>query len=654
LSGRHGARLDAADRNWHLSSPAPYDPPLTYGGWNQSKALGSRIATILHARETSSDPNGNSSKAGLPGLENIHSGNAAQSKKRKRKQKVIIHSSPFLRCLQTSVAIGAGIAQSIERQEDQKVSVRSPNGERIPETNDVHPVKTHGDVSEDEDDIKTTIRVDAFLGEWLSPDYFDHITPPPNSTMMVAGAKANLLRREHIQVFQPTTTGNGYFPGGWSKTREVRNNLEPSTSAIAEDEGASMQLLSPTRSNPHRANSVSGGRSSASRVGHMALPIESSVTKSKSLYNPPIPAYAVKPSDPIPRGYCVHARDAAIDLDLNWDSMRQPQDWGDGGDYGEEWSSMHRRFRTGLSKMISWYKQHPPSFHPDKEDPLALKHDEHDDDDDDDDLDEEYELVIILVTHSAGCNALIGGLTNHPVLLNFGLSSLSMAVRKELDDAHTIPLKGRRRSSVDFGLSDEYEVKIMASVGHLRAGAEAAKVTVLQSPHLVPQIPEFRLTDSMLTLQKASTFGPATTEGRRNISSALGSMRRSSLTPSASNRNSSRSPSRSATSRSGSSSGLWSKTPTTTSSVDDIIQDLSIGSPVERRPESSDSDAPLPIEFQKVFGQRVDELTPLPRALGRAMTQHGLWGSQPSGKGAEPQFTHKRRWTMSEPEPDED
>lgn len=31
-------RLDAADQSWHLSTPAPYDPPLTYGGmWQKQR-----------------------------------------------------------------------------------------------------------------------------------------------------------------------------------------------------------------------------------------------------------------------------------------------------------------------------------------------------------------------------------------------------------------------------------------------------------------------------------------------------------------------------------------------------------------------------------------------------------------------------------------
>jgi broad specificity phosphatase PhoE len=48
---RHGARLDASDKSWHLTSPTPYDPPLTYGGWSQAKSLGLRIAALLHQQD---------------------------------------------------------------------------------------------------------------------------------------------------------------------------------------------------------------------------------------------------------------------------------------------------------------------------------------------------------------------------------------------------------------------------------------------------------------------------------------------------------------------------------------------------------------------------------------------------------------------------
>ena len=62
---------------------------------------------------------------------------------------------------------------------------------------------------------KILLRIDAFLGEWLSPDYYEDITPPPNSTLMVAGAKADLLRRgDNLQAQPDASSSKGHFPGG--------------------------------------------------------------------------------------------------------------------------------------------------------------------------------------------------------------------------------------------------------------------------------------------------------------------------------------------------------------------------------------------------------------------------------------------------------
>lgn len=595
--------------NWHLTSPAPYDPPLTYGGWNQSKALGARIASILHAREDILDSVRRKSGNHTNGIG-----------RRKRKQKVVIHSSPFLRCLQTSVAIGAGIAQSR----------KAPDSETEQKTTSVAKKQ------QDNDSIKTTIRVDAFLGEWLSPDYFEHITPPPNSTLMVAAAKASLLRQEQIQVFEPSATGNGYFPGGWSMSKSsTKKDVD------LEDDDDFGAALEPTRSQIHRANSVSDADAGygAFKAGHRAF-ITSSLGTSKSLYNPPIPAYAVKPSDPIPHGYCVHARDHTTNVDFHWDSMRKPQDWGDGGVLGEEWSSMHRRFRFGLYKMVSWYKQHSPEFYPEREDPLALAEEDSDEDDE-----EDYELILVLVTHSAGCNALIGALTNHPVLMDFGLTSLSMAVRKDFGEKDYAPSAGRRRrrSSIDHGMSEEYDVKLVASTGHIRAGVEATRMAGLQSPHLVPQIPKYHGHETT-PIQAPKKDGPSETR-RSAMRSALGSLRRSSHHRSTAHQNDSPSPNRSATSRSVSSSGLWSKPTTTASSMDDAMQDLSLGPAA--RPESSDSDSPMPIGGHLFSGRKDDELAPLP-----GPSKAGLWGAPLPGPEASYAAMPKRRWTMSEPDED--
>src|ERR1700721_3839036 len=63
---RHGARQDQFDRDWHLTSPTPYDPPLTTKGVTQATLTGTRLKSLLPP--TSS------------------------------RLRIIIHTSPFLRC----------------------------------------------------------------------------------------------------------------------------------------------------------------------------------------------------------------------------------------------------------------------------------------------------------------------------------------------------------------------------------------------------------------------------------------------------------------------------------------------------------------------------------------------------------------------------
>lgn len=101
---RHAARLDTHDKSWKYLSPTPYDTPLYPPlGFSQACETGNVIANNLPTR------------------------------------RVVIHSSPFLRCVQTAKTI----ADSLKHQPD------------------------------------VSIKIDAFLGEWQTPDYFSDITPPP-------------------------------------------------------------------------------------------------------------------------------------------------------------------------------------------------------------------------------------------------------------------------------------------------------------------------------------------------------------------------------------------------------------------------------------------------------------------------------------------
>ncbi|KAF2690261.1 hypothetical protein K458DRAFT_356935 [Lentithecium fluviatile CBS 122367] len=604
IIARHGARLDAADKQWHLTSPTPYDPPLTYGGWSQAKNLGLRIAALLHARENeaTNSENGDPAHADSGTLDAGKGVNGAATGlgKKRKKHKVVLHTSPFLRCIQTSTGIAAGIAQFQPQKEGgggassatatelivprpakdrngslgSSVLAKSPRS-TSPAVQPVHIVepaaapnlgassKPHARPA------KILLRIDAFLGEWLSPDYFEHITPPPNSTMMVAGAKADLLRRGDYVEVQPTAPqSKGHFPGGWKSN-------SPSTTTSRKDDGAFPTMGSLAQALPFRERSssqTSSRQRSRSKDHHATASIATAHKVPSYIYDPPIPSYAVSPSDPIPRGYVTHARDACVDVDWQWDSMREPQEWGDGGEYGDEWSTMHKRFRKGLAGMMKWYKEYgsmpPKNQFPGftfRERPKAIHattdpgpkagqgHEEEDDE----------ELVLVLVTHGAGCNALLGAISNQPILIDVGLAALSMAVRRDEPRRPSVSILQRRPSVVDPGMSDTYEMKLLASLDHLRPGVDPSKPPQPQSPAGIasPSL-EYRRrfgynsggTNSPVSgIESPFTLGEPLRSG---WNSSLGSMRRSSTSGSGSRMLSSGNSGGTASPMT--SSGLWS------------------------------------------------------------------------------------------------
>lgn len=396
--------------------------------------------------------------------------------RRRRRHKVIIHSSPFQRCVQTSVAISAGLASKPEHATPSSVSPlpsRSgqshPSPKILPKLDTDSPEltasadDTNGKSRESKKTIrKSIVRVDAFLGEWLTPDYFELITPPPSSVMMVAGAKAELLRREDysnlIQIRQNININQG-FPGGWQS---------PVASPQFEKQEAplpSLSSLGQALQGRERTNSLNSIGGLANRFNNTRPSL--AIVTEQGVYQAPVPSYALSTSDPIPAGYVAHARDACVDVDYQWDSMREPQHWGNGGEYGEEWSAMHKRFRNGLQQMIQWYST---SEHPARlvtKTPRSATENQPDEE-----VDEDTDLVLILVTHGAGCNALIGALTNQPVLIDVGMSSLTMAVRKSFPKTESPSSPARSRSSSrSFNLPDEYDVKLIANTEHLRSSS---------------------------------------------------------------------------------------------------------------------------------------------------------------------------------------
>lgn len=576
IVARHGMRLDAADQSWHLSTPTPYDPPLTYGGWNQCRALGVRIASLLHAREKTM--NNQPTDSGEHGINGV----SISYRRKRRRHKVVIHTSPFLRCLQTSVAISAGMAQ-FEAPKDRRPSTpRSPatmhsasprlrgkEGGLSPILAPIAEPRHHfardiarRTLGEPMRHRKAKIRVDAFLGEWLNPSYFDQITPPPPSPMMVAGAKAELMQSETVDIFTPTLSHKSSGGSLWSAGRAPGSRESPldDWSHVTEALNSRSRLrrersnsASSIGSNDSTGGHSSSGRKSPFRPGGYLQPLTSTIPKPEhAVYRPPEPSYAISNSDNIPRGYVTHARNATVNVDYQWDSSRAPLDWGSGGEYGEEWSSMHKRFRRGFNNLVEWYSQHNADDR--GEDALGIDQAEHHHDEDD----EQEELVVILVTHGAGSNALIGALTNQPVLLDVGMASLTMAVRK--DDApplfspqHSIPASPasegtpsqspdpiamgghQRRSSLDIGLSGVYDMKLVSSSEHLRPGADPTKIPAPSAPATLKAAQE--------ALARYKQFG-AISHGeadagiesnwnlgephlkRNNTSSAIGSIRR--------------------------------------------------------------------------------------------------------------------------------
>ncbi|KAJ9150696.1 Phosphoglycerate mutase [Pleurostoma richardsiae] len=485
---RHGNRLDAANKQWHLHSPTPYDPPLTYSGWTQSKALGARIGEILRERE----------------IQDAAEHSQSQAKKRRRRRfKVVIHSSPFIRCVQTAIGISAGLATipplaASEGTPDASPALKpqhppngpSPSPHQRPTINTNitrgSPLallpRTDGRSSSVQLPVepleiqKSVIRVDAFLGEWLTPTYFELITPPPSSSLMIASAKAELLRREdysnllqnhHHHVH--SNSGSGQMWGMDYRTSSMSQTPNGSNGALR-----GLDNLASLAGSLPRSGSIASNASESSS--------QSRISSSQSGgYIPLRPAYAISHSSEIPKGYVYHARDYCLDVDYQWDSTREPLDWGSGGQFGEEWTEMHKRFRRGVQKLVDWYSttENPTEMVTREKRRVTEKSSDDNECAVDDAEDDDVEAVVILVSHGAGCNALIGAITHQPVLMDVGLASLTMAVRKsgkgeDIDSAElpALDLEDGSSASHPRGLipiHEYYDLRIFAATDHLHS-----------------------------------------------------------------------------------------------------------------------------------------------------------------------------------------
>lgn len=645
--------------------------------------MGARIADIIHARENSfyesiQEERGSRDATNTSG--NIYnkvphhqaSDGPKHRRSRLRRHHIIIHSSPFLRCVQTSIAISAGIAEqhkfaqnstrtrpSSQHSNSSKYHSRTSSSshlEAIPEPDaDIAAFLMKHQIPP-RNFTKTTLRLDAFLGEWLSPDYFEDIMPPPSSVMMVADAKAVLLRQgDYSTLINGDGTGFQAFPGGWGSVY--------SSESQAQDGPLSRNLPQRDRASSH------GSAAAVNSLSHKVSKLNTNTSLSVDGYTPPTPTYAISSSEPIPSGYVAHARDACVDVDYQWDSMREPLDWGNGGEYGEEWSMMHKRFRRGLSKMIMWYKEQEFSEKPS----VALHNNEGANENAIED-DEEMDTILVLVTHGAGCNALIGALTNQPVLIDVGMASLTMAVRKDILSQTPSPATTethdstatRRRSSISAGISDHYDVKLVASSEHLRAGSNPLQNRGLSSP--TSQGFYRTRIGSSSDAQGYRMF--SYDDGRRgSMNSSIGSIRRAANNPASFSKSMTTSP------ISNGMPGLWSPQIHAISddedgSGDDMVLnfgdsgDAGTTRPSEKPAEKSiektvaesvslEKKNQKPDEgLEKPKNEAISDLTPSTNgSLIGAKSQRGLWGAAPviADTFDDTQRTPtKRRWTVNE------
>ena len=605
------------------------------------------------------------------------------SRTRRRRHKVVVHSSPFLRCIQTSIAISAGMAQyrgeakASGHHSHSKSHVMHSGSPRLHAMDDGNSRRLTAIPEPESGGIyrrrnrsrgsrkipRALLRVDPFLGEWLSPEYFDKITPPPESKLMVASAKGELLRQgdpiDMLHIAKRNVTGRTdlLWGGGASSARSYSSDEDTPLN--------DMNSLSKNVPRLSRANSNNVGSPLATTRSNMRLTTrgDRSPESERSYYVPLTPSYAVSPSQPIPHGYVAHARDACVNVDYQWDSLRPPLEWGHGGEYGEEWSNMHRRFRRGLHEMILWYRSHEPSetlepisdgspqsqtnsSSPGSQDTenSASTPDGYEDDD--------VDTVLVLVTHGAGCNALIGALTNQPVLLDVGMASLTMAVRKSIDykrvasPASNMPTSPsrRRQSSIDLGLAEDYEMKIIASTDHLRPG----------SPFLAG--PRVQLNQPVREKSPYRYERPGFTGGNISASSTLAGEYHNETDGSDSTPTSSRpgGMQRSATTAVHPSGGLWTKpepkktdgaTGNGTKSSNASVQVHGLDGTVNRaRLEQVQSD-PSNGDFGD---KRLPNGSPVNGNEDRSIIPNGLWGSPPQALATERDAGAKRRWTLSQ------
>ena len=416
---------------------------------------------------------------------------------------------------------------------------------------------------------------------------------------MVASAKGELLRRAEVI---PATDGltralSGHFPGGW---RSQSHPTPPDDEDRRLHSATSQRPRSTTHGTPQNPTHPKHAKKSLSRLETDLPPTVD------AYYVPPTPSYAISASDPIPTGYVAHARNACTRIDYQWDSMRTPY-WGTGGEFGEEWSTMHERVHDGFQHMINWYREQDLPEHDSTAESSKVN-------------DGNIQTVLVIITHGADCNALISSLNGHSVLLDINTASLTMAVRRNRVDKpthdmdHTPKSPGPENQSV----SREYSLQLVASTDHLRPGMNPSQLTSLPSPSVPvlspPPVPSYRnrLGSRSSLLQETPTNGLPNTSPRTWTLA---------MRPSTSS------------STSQASSGLWNSIPSPKADAEDNLVPNFGDRPVSQDSALSDRyDRSADLGWTKQLPQRT-------------LSQRGLWGSaQPLDR----ECGSKRRWTVAE------
>ncbi|KAK9379397.1 uncharacterized protein V2V93DRAFT_360421 [Kockiozyma suomiensis] len=188
IVARHATRRDSEDLAWSESSPTPYDPPISSKGKLEAGALGlavlSEVRAVLDSAHSPCLFRADSFSDSCTILSSSPSFTAASSSSTcstlsphlpplpSRPLNVYIHTSPFLRCAMTA----SHVAEQLAASSSSSISIR--------------------------------IRMDSFLGEWLTPDYFANSCPPPDDghASLAASSMSWLLShgaRPHLDLAWP-------------------------------------------------------------------------------------------------------------------------------------------------------------------------------------------------------------------------------------------------------------------------------------------------------------------------------------------------------------------------------------------------------------------------------------------------------------------